>query len=331
MELVHLPVLGFVRAELIINCIVAVLVLMVPLALAMLVAHGLIVPVGSGYNMPDHLELYANFQYIGQITFGTTLVYVVALSLIKASMLTFFLRVFVTTSLHNAAKALLGFVVLWMVCYLCANIFLCHPISAQWTGIGTCGAYVPMIQSLIATNIVSDLVIMSLPMYSIWSLQTRKTEKLGIMSCFALGLAVVVAATCRLVYISTVLANDNITATLPTIMFLFVLEPNLGILCVSIPMLRPLYAMYRKRIGGSRLKEDTDERTDSRVENNAAWEMEDFYRPDVIKHDTTVTGPGEESTPGDDSGSEKNLTTTTDPNRTKGAIRVETVWTMTRS
>lgn len=29
MELVHLPVLGFVRAELIINCIVAVLVLMV--------------------------------------------------------------------------------------------------------------------------------------------------------------------------------------------------------------------------------------------------------------------------------------------------------------
>lgn len=133
-------------------------------------------------------------------------------------------------------------------------------------------------------------------------------------------------------------------------MFLFVLEPNLGILCVSIPMLRPLYAMYRKRIGGSRLKEDTDERTDryaknrsgqgsncmgttsnSRVENNAAWEMEDFYRPDVIKHDTTVTGPGEESMPGDDSGSEKNLTTTTDPNRTKGAIRVETVWTMTRS
>lgn len=104
-------------------------------------------------------------------------------------MLSFFLRVFVTTFLHNAAKLMLVFVALWMVSYLCACIFICHPISAQWTGQGTCGAYVPMIQSLIATNIASDLIIMSLPMYSIWILQTRKTEKIGIMSCFALGLA----------------------------------------------------------------------------------------------------------------------------------------------
>lgn len=166
--------------------------------------------------------------------------------------------------------------------------------------------------------------------------------------------SVVVAATCRLIYISTVLRNENITATLATIMFLLTLEPNLAILCVSIPMLRPLYAMYRKRSGGSRLKE-TDEGGKSKyaksksrsggrsglgttasrnnVETNATWEMEDFYRPDVITHDTTVTGPGEgESTPGDESGSEKNLTTSTsEPQNARGAIRVDTVWTMTRS
>lgn len=128
-------------------------------------------------------------MYISQITFGTTIVYITVLSLIKASMLAFFLRVFVTTFVHNAAKSMLVFVAFWMVCYLCANIFICHPISAQWTGMGTCGYYVPMIQSLMVTNIVSDLVIMSIPMYSIWSLQTRKAEKIGIMSCFALGLA----------------------------------------------------------------------------------------------------------------------------------------------
>lgn len=158
---------------------------------------------------------------------------------------------------------------------------------------------------------------------------------------------VVVAATFRLVYVSAFIKNENITATLPTIMFLLVLEPNLGVLCVSIPMLRPLYHMYRKRVGGSRLGE-TDERTDryakrsgqrsknmgtssnNHAEDTPAWEMEDFYRPDVIKHDTTVTGP-EETTPGDESGSEKNLTTTSDSNKAKGAIRVDTMWTMTRS
>ncbi len=139
--------------------------------------------------------------------------------------------------------------------------------------------------------------------------------------------------------------DENVTKTLPTIMFLLVLEPNLGILCVSIPMLRPLYSIYRKRSGGSRLKDVTDERTAGYgsnrsgqksgvgttsnaggvVGNTSTWEMEDFYRPDVIKHDTTVTAPGDES------GSERNLTTSPLPVKTTGAIRVDTVWTMTRS
>lgn len=43
-----------------------------------------------------------------------------------------------------------------------------------------------------------------------------------------------------------------------TTVFLFILEPNLAILCVSIPMLRPLYTRYRKRAGGSRLQENSD-------------------------------------------------------------------------
>ncbi len=138
----------------------------------------------------DHHDLLTPYQ----IVFGQQIVYVVALSVVKASMLAFFLRVFVTTRLHIAATFMLVFVVVWMVCYVCACVFLCHPVSAQWTGQGTCGAYVPMIQSLIATNIASDLVIMSLPMPSIWSLQARTTEKIGITACFALGLAYAITA-----------------------------------------------------------------------------------------------------------------------------------------
>ncbi|KAK7756308.1 hypothetical protein SLS62_001534 [Diatrype stigma] len=257
-DLVYLPVLNSVRAELIINCIVAVLVLAV-VGLRILGRR-----LGPGLGWDDALILGATVIY------GAQIAYVLSLSVIKMSMLSFFLRVFVTSFLHSAAKFI-----------------------------------------------------------------------------------VVVAATCRLVYISSVLRNDNITVTLGTITFLLTLEPNLAILCVSIPMLRPLYAMYRKRSGGSRLEEleeggnskyaNSKSRSGGRshmgtttsrnhVETNATWEMEDFYRPDVITHDTTVTGPEGESTPGDESGSEKNLTTSTsEPQNSKGAIRVETVWTMTRS
>lgn len=47
--------------------------------------------------------------------------------------------------------------------------------------------------------------------------------------------------------------TNNITGTMPTTILLFTLEPNLGILCVSIPMLRPLYAQVRSRNASARL------------------------------------------------------------------------------
>lgn len=116
-------------------------------------------------------------------------IYVTLLACVKGSMLCFFLRVFPTTFMQRASKLALVLVAMWIVSYLCACIFLCNPVSAQWTGLGTCGHYIPMIQSLIATNAVGDLVIMALPMHSIWSLQTRRADKIGITSCFALGFA----------------------------------------------------------------------------------------------------------------------------------------------
>lgn len=117
------------------------------------------------------------------------IIYVLLLAAVKASMLFFFLRVFVTPFVQRASKATLAFVASWVIAYLGACIFLCNPVSAQWTGLGKCGEYMPMIQSLIATNAIGDVIIMALPMHSIWSLNMRSTDKVGITSCFALGLA----------------------------------------------------------------------------------------------------------------------------------------------
>lgn len=117
------------------------------------------------------------------------LVYIVLLAAVKASMLCFFLRVFVTPIVQRIAKVTLVFVAMWMISYLGACIFLCNPVSAQWTGEGSCGEYIPLIQSLIATNAIGDMIIMVLPMYSIWNLNMRKTDKVGITASFGLGIA----------------------------------------------------------------------------------------------------------------------------------------------
>lgn len=152
----------------------------------------------------------------------------------------------------------------------------------------------------------------------------------------------VVCAIFRLIHISTVDLVNNITGTMPTTIFLFILEPNLAILCVSIPMLRPFFAAYKKRIGGSKLRE-TDESTSGfrdqsggsqqRSHNRAAskpgntdgtWEMDDYYPRDKAgKQETMVT------TYADESSSEKYLT---DAAQAPGSeIRVETRWGVTHS
>jgi hypothetical protein len=116
-------------------------------------------------------------------------VYIALLALCKASMLFFFLRIFPTKFMVYTSKIALVVVLLWAVAFIFTSIFLCTPISAQWTGMGKCGEYIPFIQSIIATNAAGDLIIMAMPMQSLWQLQKRTQEKLAIMLCFSLASA----------------------------------------------------------------------------------------------------------------------------------------------
>jgi hypothetical protein len=123
------------------------------------------------------------------MSFCMEIIYVLCLAFSKASMLFFYRRVFSTPAMLKAVDIVLWVLAAWTICFECTCIFLCRPVYGFWTGEGKCGAFIPMIQSLIATNAVGDVVIMAMPMSLIWSLHMRKTDKLGIMSCFALGTA----------------------------------------------------------------------------------------------------------------------------------------------
>lgn len=135
---------------------------------------------------------------------------------------------------------------------------------------------------------------------------------------------------------------------MPTTVFLFILEPNLAILCVSIPMLRPFYTMYKKRMGGSRLQEISSDAPSRYISSKSAtqggggggnsrprrgnnsqeglstaWEMEDYYARDgTVGHDTMVT-TGADSTPSRESSAHS-------AKKPAVAIDVQTKWTVTR-
>lgn len=71
-----------------------------------------------------------------------------------------------------AVKVMFGVIAAWAIAHAFAVIFICSPVSFQWdlTVTGKCGDQIKLFQSIITTNIITDVMIMLLPIYSTLSL-----------------------------------------------------------------------------------------------------------------------------------------------------------------
>ncbi|KAI6778520.1 uncharacterized protein J7T54_005044 [Emericellopsis cladophorae] len=98
---------------------------------------------------------------------------------------------------------------------------------------------------------------------TIWNLNMRTSDKLGLALAFSIGIGMTVVGIIRAIYVSTTSVKGDITATLLTNLFLTVIEQQLAIITVSIPMLRPLWRRYRGRLGGYSLDESEQANKDS--------------------------------------------------------------------
>ncbi|KAH9906690.1 hypothetical protein F4778DRAFT_778143 [Xylariomycetidae sp. FL2044] len=230
---------------------------------------------------PYYAHLASNFPLILRVLFAFEMLYLWALAVLKCSVLCFYLRVFVSRQMQLWTKSAIVFTLAWVVAYTLGFFFICHPVPFQWDPSipdGMCGDQITLYSTLIVTNILNDLFVMGLPMWSIWHLRMRNVEKAGITVCLALGLAVVAISCARM---GTVYQNDmrgNLTGTMGTTILLCNLEVILGIICVSIPMLRPIYMWFSKRSSSARL--DGEERSSGNDEeggleasSNKKWRL----------------------------------------------------------
>jgi hypothetical protein len=183
-----------------------------------------------------------------QITFAFTLVYLWTLAALKLSQLFLYMRVF-AIHIKNWILAGMVIVVVWAVVFTFVFIFLCNPVQQQWSleRIGHCMDQILVLKSLIWTNVLTDLFIFALPIRSVWKLQMRKTEKLAVISCFALGAACVVIGIVRFWQILFINLLGNLTGTSLTTFMLCSIELMLAGLCINIPMLRPFYLRWRTK------------------------------------------------------------------------------------
>ncbi|KAF7541286.1 hypothetical protein G7054_g691 [Neopestalotiopsis clavispora] len=264
--------------------------------------------------------------------------YLWALTSLKLSVLLFYRRCFgVSTLMMRSTMVMIGVILVWAITFTFIFIFLCDPIEQQW--------------STARLGHSTDLAIMGMPMYTIWHLRMRKTEKLAMASCFALGFACCIIGVVRIVELVRVDLVSNITGTMGDTILLLGLELIFGIMCTNIPMMRPFYARYRSRKSSSKLEEEPKRSDpsnnsgshasgarqriarrlgiadDQTIGIETALELEN-YNVLGIKSKTLVEHRAEENG-SDDGNSERRLTESKASTPTNQVVKT-THWTITR-
>ena len=133
----------------------------------------------------------------GKVMFVMQLMHTSAMPVIKASVLAFYWRVFVTPaksylSFKIAIWVIGTYVLLWWISIFFATLFQCNPISDNW---GTNPLQLPgcdeninvMYETAAFTNLVSDVVILALPFFPMRKLQLPMARKIAVLCIFMTG------------------------------------------------------------------------------------------------------------------------------------------------
>ncbi|KAK2735124.1 integral membrane protein [Colletotrichum kahawae] len=183
---------------------------------------------------PDGLRVYFTGLFIAEH------LYTISIVLVKAAILAFYWRIFsARRESRLAIYILLGITCAWGIALL-VSTFQCLPVSAFWLRFDAnanlspsdyeCGVNVKtfFIANAIP-NIITDVLLLLLPVPGIWSLQLRKPQKMALVGIFTLGIFVTAVSFIRLHYVLAIdFADPDTTWLLTEEMMWTGIEVNIG-------------------------------------------------------------------------------------------------------
>ncbi|KAK4164793.1 hypothetical protein QBC43DRAFT_168384, partial [Cladorrhinum sp. PSN259] len=184
-----------------------------------------------------------------KISMVNNIVYALALTSVKISILCLYLRALRYDYLHKATKAMLVIVVLTHLWIIASLLTACVPISALWDislrKKAYCHGYsVYWSHSII--NICTDFAIFTLPLFVLRKMRVPPRQKIALGLVFVLAFSVVLIlchSVCVISLLRTLQFVHGITkgdrATV-TIGCWTIVEPNLAVICACLTTLQPL-------------------------------------------------------------------------------------------
>jgi len=215
---------------------------------------------------------------------------------IKLSILLLYHRIFVSPRFTRALWATGIFLVSWCFASAMVDIFQCVPVQALWdpTIPHKCVNVDGELIAVSLLNVISDVLILILPLPMLWGLHTTTQRKWQLTGLFLMGSLVCVGSIVRTVYSSQVSLTDASWDNTKPAMWSAV-EINLAIVSACLPTLRPLTVyLFRGSYTGN-TKSDTNSRsmplgvfksvktTQRYGTNSAASYNENAYNGDFVK------------------------------------------------
>ncbi|KAI1276532.1 hypothetical protein F5Y07DRAFT_366180 [Xylaria sp. FL0933] len=187
-----------------------------------------------------------NITYIFINILTGCVLYATSRTLMRISILLFYLRIFDTTCAKNVIKWTLTFITFFYPAVLFPIIFQCSPVNYLWlrwdgTHNGHCIDFRIFIWVITTTGIALDFWIVLISCRLVIGLQLPLKKKLLVSGMFTAGLLTVAVSIVRLPCTNQFTVTENPTIDWIPITILSALENYIGVICASLPSLPALF------------------------------------------------------------------------------------------
>ncbi|KAK3358723.1 hypothetical protein B0T25DRAFT_73868 [Lasiosphaeria hispida] len=207
--------------------------------------------VATKYGLGDHVwnlappieHIMDSIKHCVQLMYVAHIFYAAASTFTKLSIITSYLRIFP----HELLRRILygtGVLVTGIgISAIFATMFQCSPVQAAWDFTiedSQCFEFVHFLYANAAANILIDFVLVVAPLPYFWSLSLPLRQRLVICILFGVGFVAFAASIVRIATLREMQGID-VTYFLVSPLNWTVIECSLGIICVSVPPMRPLF------------------------------------------------------------------------------------------
>ncbi|KAF2453666.1 hypothetical protein BDY21DRAFT_292640, partial [Lineolata rhizophorae] len=229
--------------------------LLIVCAMIASIGVGICQGIETQYGMGRHIEYVAAvpgmLEKQFQALYASIIAYNFGLSFTKLSIMLQYLRIFASKSMRRACFVFLGVVILYGLWTVLTAIFGCIPIAYFWDRSIDGGKCLPNYILWFVNaglNISTDFSLVILPLFGLRRLQLPRRQKIVLMAILTLGGFAGVTSILRLysLYIISRTQDMSWDNTDPAVWSN--VELNIGIMCASLPTLRPLIALVFPRL-----------------------------------------------------------------------------------